>query len=148
VKHQGGGWKTTPVTSTTTLFPALRLDLIRETVLLASSVSTATVTHINAGFARKFVVHAAPDQLEQLQAMPVQGAAEEQFLKTATAELDVFLTLPGNALGRVEVHLSGTDPTNGEKQEITSSLDLRSAKVGVIQAPGDAQQVDPSSILT
>jgi hypothetical protein len=149
VKRQDAtSWKDTPLSATTTLLTALRLDLVRETVLLASSVSSGALGHIDAGFARKYVVRPAPDQLEELQSMSVQGAAEDQFLKTATAELDVYLLFPGDKLGRVEVHLSGTDPSNGEKQAISSTLDLHPAKVGAITAPTGTQQVDPSSILT
>src|SRR5207248_8555189 len=65
-RHGASAWKTTPEASATTLFPALRLELVRETVLLAASVSTGSVTHIDAGFARRYAVRAAPDQLEQL----------------------------------------------------------------------------------
>lgn len=150
VRHHGASaWKTTPAGETTTLFPALRLDLVRETVLLAPSVSSGALGHIDAGFSRKYTVRPAADQLEQLQSMPVGGSSAEQaFLKTASAELDVYLLFPGNALGRVDVILSGIDPSNGEKQQILSRLDLRSAKVGAIDAPEDAQQVSPGEILT
>lgn len=146
--HGSSAWKTTPVGETTTLFPALRLDLVRETVLLARSVSTGALTHIDAGFARKYTVRPAADQLEQLQSMAVGGTSvEQQFLKTATAELNVYLVLPGNQLGRVDVNLSGVDPSNGEKQKIQSRLDVRSARIGAIRAPADAQQVTPADIL-
>ena len=148
-QHGASAWKTTPVGETTTLFPALRLDLVRETVLLAASVSSGALGRIDAGFVRKYRVRPAPDQLEQLQSMPVGGSsAEQQFLRTASAELDVYLLFPGDKLGRVDVILSGVDPSNGEKQQIQSRLDLRSAKVGAIEAPADAQQVTPSEILT
>ena len=146
-KHAASGWKATPVGNATTLFPALRLDLLRATVLLARSVSTGTFGHIDAGFARKYAVRPAADQVEQLLSMSVEGAAEQRFLKSASAEVDVFLTVPDNKLGRVEVHVSGVDPTNGEQQRIQSSLDLRSAKVAAVQAPADAQLVAPSDIL-
>ncbi|HEY4028348.1 MAG TPA: hypothetical protein VGO86_18120 [Candidatus Dormibacteraeota bacterium] len=149
VKHQGSStWKTAPDAAATTLFAALRLELVRETALLAASVSSGAVTRIDTGFARKYVVRPAPDQLEQLQSIPVQGAAEDRFLKTATGELDLYLMVPGGNLGRIEVHLSGIDPSNGEKQEILSTLDLRSARVGALQPPADAQQVAPAELLT
>ncbi len=147
-KHGASGWKATPVSSATTLFPALRLDLVRETVLLAASVSAGALGHIAAGFIRKFVITPAPDQLEQLQSVAVQGAAADQFLKTASAEVDVYLLFPGDQLSRVVVRLSGVDPSNGEKQDIQNTLDLHPAKVGAIPAPSDAQQVQPSDILT
>ena len=148
-QHSSSAWKTTPVGETTTLFPSLRLDLVRETVLLASSVSSGSLSRIDEGFARKYAVRPAADQLEQLQSMPVGGTqAEQAFLKSATAELDVYLLFPSNQLGRVDVVLSGIDPSNGEKQQIQSRLDLRSSRVGAIQAPVDAQAVAPGDILT
>ena len=146
-KRGASGWKATPVGNTTTLFPALRLDVVRETVLLASSVSTGGLGHVDAGFARKYAVRPAADQVEQLLSISVQGTAERQFLRSASAEVDVFLTVPDNKLGRVEVHVSGVDPSNGEQQQIQSSLDLRPAKVTAVQAPVDAQLVSPSDIL-
>lgn len=149
VKARGSStWKTTPLPSTTTLYPSLRLDLVRETVLLARSISSGAVTHIDAGFAHKYTVRPAPDQLEQLQSVSVQGGAEDQFLKTATAQLDVYLLLPGNKLGRIELRMTGTDPSSGEKQDIVSSLDVRPAKVATIQPPSEAQQVAPADLLT
>jgi hypothetical protein len=147
-QHGASAWKATPVAAATSLFPSLRLDLVRETVLLASSVSSGAVTHTDAGFAHKYTIKPAPDQLEQLESVPVGGAAEDQFLKTAKAEVDVFLLLPSNRLGRIEVHLSGTDPSGGTKQRIDSAIDLRQAKVGAIEAPADAQAVTPANILT
>jgi hypothetical protein len=146
-KHGASAWKATAVSNTTTLFPALRLDVVRETVLLASSVSPSTLGHIDAGFARKYAVHPAASQVEQLLSIPVQGAAEQQFMKSASAEVDVFLTVPDNTLGRVEVHVSGVDPSNGEQQQIQSSIDLHSARVSAVEAPADAQLVSPSDIL-
>ena len=140
-------WKTTALPSTTTLYPTLRLELLRETVLLARSISPGSITHIDAGFAHKYTVQPAPDQLEQLESIPVQGTAEDTFLKTARAQIDIYLILPGNKLGRIELRMTGTDPANGEKQEVLSTLDLRPARVPAIQVPSDAQQVSPAEIL-
>lgn len=147
-RRDGAGWKTTPISSTTSLFPALRLELVREVVLLARSISPATLSRVDAGIARKYVVRPAADQLEQLHAISEQGPAQQEFLRTATAEVAVFLLIPGNELGRVEVRLSGVDPTDGTKQRIENGLDLRSARVGAIRPPESAQQVDPSELLT
>ncbi len=147
-KRGASSWKAIPVSSATTLFPALRLDVIRETVLLATSVSSAGLSHVDAGFVRKYAIRPASDQLEQLMSVSVQGTAEQQFLKSVSGELDVYLTVPDGKLGRVEIHLTGVDPSNGEKQAVQSSLDVRSARVGSIQAPVDAQLVAPSDLLT
>jgi hypothetical protein len=149
VKRPGNStWKTIPMALVTTLLTALRLDLVRESVLLASSVSSGSVGHLDTGFTRKFVVQPAPDQLEELEAITPQGSAEDKFLRTAAGEIDVFLTFPGDKLSRLEVHLSGTDPSNGEKQAIVSTLAVHAAKVGAIEAPAESQQADPSTILT
>jgi hypothetical protein len=147
-KHGASGWKATPVSNTTTLFPALRLDVVRETVLLATSVSTGTLNRINAGFARKYAIQPGASQVEQLLSVSVEGTAEQQFLRSASGEVDVYLTVPDNKLGRVEVHVSGVDPSNGEQQQIQSSLDLRSEKVAVVQAPAGAQLVAAGDILS
>ena len=147
-KHGASGWKATSVSNTTTLFPALRLDVVRETVLLATSVSTGTLNRINAGFARKYAIQPGASQVEQLLSVSVEGTAEQQFLRSASGEVDVYLTVPDNKLGRVEVHVSGVDPSNGEQQQIQSSLDLHSAKVAAVQAPADSQLVAASDILT
>lgn len=149
VKPRGSsGWKATPVGAATQLIAGLRLDVVRQAVLLASSVSTGSLTHVSAGFARRYAVMPAPAQLEQLLAVSVQGPTEQQFLKSAMAEVGVYLLVPGNKLARVEVHVAGTDPATGEKQEMLSVLDLRSAKVSAIPAPPDAMLVAPSEVLT
>jgi hypothetical protein len=140
-------WLTTPLSATTSFFPALRLELVRETVLLASNVSGSSVTHISAGFARKYAVKPASDQLEQLQAIVVQGRSEASFLKSATGEVDVFLSVPGDRLQRIEVHVSGTDPGGGTRQRVDNSVDLRSARVTPIEPPDSASSVAPESIF-
>ncbi len=147
-QHGASAWKVTPLPAVTALFPALRLDLVRETVLLAASVSSGAITHISAGFAHEYTIKPAPDQLEQLEAVSVSGQGETQFLKTARAQVNVFLVMPGNRLGRVEVNVSGVDPADGTKQQIQNSIDVRSARVSVIQPPSDAQAVTPANILT
>lgn len=149
VKRRGApDWKVAALPAATSLLPVLRLEVLREVVLLASSIGSATVARVDAGIARKYVVRPAPDQLEQLHSVSVQGQAEREFLRTAAAELSVFLTVPGNRLGRLEVRLTGTDPADGTKQVIDNGLDLRSAKVGAIRPPDRAQLVDPSELLT
>jgi hypothetical protein len=149
VRNQGSSsWKTTPLSLVTPYFAAARLDLVRETVLLASSISGAGYTHVAAGFARRYTVKPAPDQLEQLESAPVAGAAETQFLKRASAEVDVFLALQSNQLLRVEVHTTEVDPSDGSKQVVDSAADIRPARVGAINPPTDATTVSPSNILS
>ena len=140
-------WSVTPEPSVTELYPAARLPLIRESVLLAKSIASPSIQHINSGFTHKYVIVPAPDQLEQLDAMPVSGAAETAFLKTAVAEFDVFLTSPGDHLARIEVHLTGTEPSTGTKQKIDCSADFKAARVAPIQTPAGATPVQPNQIF-
>jgi hypothetical protein len=140
-------WLTTPLAATTSFFPALRLELLRETVLLAGSVAGPSLARVPAGLARKYVVKPAPDQLEQLQGVSVQGQSEAAFLKSAGAEVHVFLGLTGDHLERLEVHLAGTDPSSGARQRVDSSLDVRSARVGTIKPPDAATSVPPENIF-
>lgn len=147
-RHGSSQWLTTPLSATTSFFPALRLELVRETVLLASSIPGSSLTHVSAGFARKYVVKPAADQLEQLEAIVVQGTSETSFLKGASGEVDLFIGVPGDKLERVEVHVVGTDPSAGTKQRVDNSIDLRSARVGTINAPAGATAVAPESIFS
>jgi hypothetical protein len=146
-RHGTEQWLATPLSATTSFFPALRLELVRETVLLAASVSGSSLTHISAGFARKYVVKPAADQLEQLQAIVVQGHSEAAFLKSAAGEVDLFFGLTGDRLQRVEVHVTGVDPSGGTRQRVDNWMDLRPARVAPMQPPAAATQVAPESIF-
>lgn len=146
-RNGGGGWMRTPQPAANPLYPAALLELLRESVLLARRVDGYSLVKQGNGFAHRYVVMPARDQLEQLEAISLSGAEEATFLKTATAEIDVFVSLSGNHLVRTEVHLTGTDPSSGEKNKIDSTGDYRSAKVGAIPLPAGAQDVQPSQIF-
>ncbi len=145
--HGASDWKRSDAAAATALYPGLRLPLLREAVLLAKDVSSGSVTTVNNGFAHKYRVTPASDQLEQLESIPVTGQAEQAFLKSATAEVDAYLTLTGDKLTRIEVHLNGTDPSNNEHQKVDSTVDFSPSKVGVIEIPANATLVPPSQIL-
>lgn len=150
IRQQGASqWLVTPEPAATELYPSVRLDLMRESVLLARRIDASSLARIGSGFdfAHKYVVRPAPDQLEQLDAMPVQGAAETAFLKSASAEFDVFLSVQGDRLMRIEVHITGTDPNTGTKQKIDSVADFKPARVKPIDAPAGATPVSPSQIF-
>lgn len=140
-------WKRSDATAATALYPALRLRLLRETVLLAKDVGSGSVTNVNNGFAHKYKITPASDQLEQLEAIPVTGQAEQVFLKSATAELDAYVSLTGDKLTRIEVHLNGTDPSNNEQQKVNSTVNFTPSKVSPIELPASATLVPPSQIL-
>ena len=146
--HNKGTWKRIPDTAATALYPAILLHLLREAVLLARRVDASAIVSVNNGFARKSVVVPASDQLEQLQAISVTGSQEEVFLKTATAQIIVFLTVTGSKLSRTEVHLLGTDPTSGEKNKIDSVANYTLGKVSEIAVPTGALDVQPGDIFT
>jgi hypothetical protein len=141
-------WKRTPAQAYTWLYSAALLSLLRESVLLAKRVDAYSAVQQGNGFAHKYVVIPASDQLEQLQAMTLSGSAELAFLKTATAEIDVFLSVTGNSLRRLEVHLVGTDPSTGEKTKIDSSSDYHTARVNTIAIPTGAEDVGADHIFT
>ena len=146
--HAVAQWKRTPAAAATALFPSLRLQLMREAVLLAKEVDASSVANTSSGFTHRYRVLPAADQLEQLQAIPVTGTQQETlFLKTASAEIDAFLSLSGDKLQRLETHLAGTDPSNGELQKVDCSVDFKAAKVSAIQTPTGATTVTPDQIL-
>ncbi len=145
--HGSANWKRSDAAAATALYPGLRLPLLRDAVLLAKDVSSGSVSTVNNGFAHKYKVTPASDQLEQLEAIPVTGQAEQAFLRSATAEVDAYLTLTGDKLTRIEVHLSGTDPTNNQRQKVDSTVDFTPSKVGAIEVPAGATLVPPSEIL-
>ncbi len=145
--HGGGQWRWTPAAAAAALMPAVRLTLLRESVLLARNVGAGSITIVNNGFARRYRVAPDSDQIEQLMAIAPVGSAEAVFLKTARAELDAYLTLTGDKLTRLEAHLQGTDPADGTTQKVDCSADYRPAKVDPIQLPADAVQVQPNQIL-
>jgi len=146
--HNKGTWKRTAASAGTALYPAVLLNLLRDAVLLAKSVGASSVVQVNNGVARKSVVVPASDQLEQLQAISLSGNAEQTFLKTATAEIDVFLTVTGAKLSRAEVHLVGTDPADSEKNKVDSTANYTQAKVSEIAVPTGALDVQSADIFT
>lgn len=146
--HASTAWKRTPVASATALYPVLRLQLLREAVLLARNVGSGSLTTIPGGFGHRYRVTPASDQLEQLQAIhPAAGAQETGFLSTATAEIDATLNMQ-DRLSRLEVHLSGKDPQNRELQKVDASADFHPAGVGTIAVPSSSTPVGPDQILS
>jgi uncharacterized membrane protein len=141
-------WRTTAAAGLAPLYPSIRLDLLAETVLLAKNVSGWTLSHVSQGFAHRYVVTPANDQLEQLEGVPVPAALEPTFLKSARLEIDVFLSAPGDRLFRIEVHMSGTDPDSREVQQIDSLASFNGGKVPAVALPAAAQPVQPSDILS
>lgn len=146
--HGAPAWKRTSAASVGVLFPAVRLPLVRESVLLAKEVDASSVTNAASGFAHRYRVVPAADQLQQLQAIPIVGGQQETlFLKTASAEIDAYLALSGDKLNQLDIHLTGTDPSNGETQKIDTTAEFKGAKVSGIDAPTPVTTVTPDQIL-
>jgi hypothetical protein len=143
-----GAWKAAPAEGLMVFLPSVRLDLLRETALLSTSVSSSI--SIQNSLTRKYVVTPAATQLKELQGegVGVDAASEQAFLKTAKAEIDVFLALRGGNLTRMEVHMSAVDPSNGETQTVDSTATFSGGKVDPIAVPLTAQSVPASQILS
>ena len=140
-------WRTTPAQELAPLYPSVRLDLMRATVLLARDVSGWTLTHVDQGFAHRYVVTPASDQLEQLENVPLGPGLEATFLKSARVELDFFLSAPGDRLLRIEVHMTGTDPDSRETQKVDCVASFTGGRVSVIGLPVAAMPVQAADIL-
>jgi hypothetical protein len=140
-------WRTTPAQNLSPLYPSIRLDQLRATVLLAKDVSGWTLAHVNQGFAHKYVVKPATEQLVQIENVPLAPGLEQTFLKTAKVEVDVFLSASGDRLYQIEVHIHGTDPDSREVQQIDCVAHFKGGKVGPIGLPMAAQPVQPQDIL-
>ncbi|HVB76903.1 MAG TPA: hypothetical protein VNI34_03740 [Candidatus Nitrosotalea sp.] len=148
VEHApSSGWKSVPLESMTSLFPALRLTLIRQSLLLASSISSPQLIHLNSGFARSYAIQPGPDQVQQLQSIAVDPSIEAAFLKQAQTQIDVDLSLPGDRLLQIQVHLAATDPVSGQHQEILSTASFSPARVGDLSPPGGDVATSPGEIL-
>jgi hypothetical protein len=145
--HSSAAWKTLPAGDAAVLLPLARLETIRQTVLLAGDVGGATVSPMSGGLYRKYRVKPAPAQLEQLEGVVFSGSDESTFLRTASGEVDVFLTLSDKKLARIEVHMRGSDPQSHTTQMIDSSIDVRPSTVGEIRAPAGATAIQISDLF-
>jgi hypothetical protein len=146
VRKGSSQWLVTDSASTVTIYPALRLGLLKQSVLLAKSVSGPSAQHTNAGFGNGYEVVPAKDQLEQLAAVSTTMASEGLFLSLATAKLQFVISKSGS-LYRSEVHLNTTDPITGVAQAVDSVVDFKlTGKVRAIDVPSEAAPVDPSQI--
>jgi hypothetical protein len=101
-------------------YPGVRLNLLRETVLLAGK-SSKGANFVNGGFYNQYTITAAPDQLEQLMSLTVAPDKEAGFLKSAVATITAYLTTSGH-LQRLDLHVVGTDPSSSLHRVFDSSM--------------------------
>jgi hypothetical protein len=101
-------------------YPGVRLNLLRETILLAGKSSKGT-TFSSGAFYNQFTITPALDQVEQLMSVTVAPDMEVAFRKSASATITAYLTSSGH-LQRIDLHLAGTDPTSSLKRVFDSSM--------------------------
>jgi hypothetical protein len=141
-------WFAGPASVANHFYPGVRLNLLRETVLLATNVSKTT-NYSNGSFSDQYTITPGSDQLEQLQSTVVGAAQEAKFLKSATGAITVYLSTGGHHLQRVDLKVSGTDPQTSLKQVFTSSLTFsKLGKVATPKVPAAAIAVQPSDLFS
>jgi len=129
-------------------YPGVRLNLLRETVLLATKVSKST-SFSGGAFSDQYAITPGSDQLEQLQSTIVGAAQEAKFLKSARGTITVYLSTSGHHLQKVAFSVSGTDPDTSLKQVFTSSLTFsKLGKVATPKVPAGAVAVQPSDLFS
>src|SRR5207302_10383808 len=129
-------------------YPGVRLNLLRETVLLATKVSKST-SFSGGAFSDQYAITPGRDQLEQLQSTIVGAAQEAKFLKSARGTITVYLSTSGHHLQKVAFSVSGTDPDTSLKQVFTSSLTFNKlGKVATPKVPAGAVAVQPSDLFS
>jgi hypothetical protein len=112
-------------------YPGVRLNLLRETVLLAAKVSKGS-TFQNNTFLNQYTITASPDQLEQLMSTTVTPDKEPAFLKSASATITASMT-NGGRLQRLDLHVVGTEPATSLKRVFDSSMTF--SKIGRVADP-------------
>ena len=115
--------------------PGVRLNLLRESVLLATRVSKTT-SFSNGGFLNRYTITPAHDQLVQLMVNSGSG--------TLVANLGA-----GNRLQGIEGHFTGTDPANSRHVVITSTLTFSNVgRVADPLVPRSSVPVQPADLFS
>ena len=130
------------------LFPAGRVDLLRETILLATSESVGGIRHVPGGFAREYVFTVAPDQNMQLNGVALAGSDERRFVKVASGEVHVYEQFGGDRILRIELRLDSTSPTSGIHRSLTCDVDFDGTDGSSIPIPAGAQAIPLQQLFT
>ncbi|MDQ6692388.1 MAG: hypothetical protein M3Z13_06445 [Candidatus Dormibacteraeota bacterium] len=142
-------WYSGPAAVANHFYPGVRLNLLRDTVLLAAKQSSKGPSYSNGSFVRQYTIVPGADQLEQLQSTVVAPGNEGKYLKSASGSIDFFIGLNGNHLERVNIHLVGTDPDTSLRQEFRSSLVFsKLGKVPPVAIPTKALPVPASNLFS
>lgn len=130
----------------------LRLNLLRDIVLLAAAEPTAgAVRFKDRGLTRAYTITPGRDQLEQLlSAVGFQSAAEEtKSLKTASGSITLYTAFGDGHLDRVEMALSGVVDSQGTKVAIAPAVIFtKLGQAAAIQVPADWIQVHPQDLFS
>jgi hypothetical protein len=128
-------------------YPGIRLNLLRETILLATK-SSKGATFSNGGFSNQLIITAAPDQVEQLIGMTVTPDKEAAFRKSASGTITAYLSTSGH-LQRIDLHVVGTDPTSSLKRVFDSSMTFsRVGRAADPRIPATAIPVQPTDMFS
>lgn len=142
-------WFTGPASVANHFYPGVRLNLLRETVLLAAKSSSKGPSYTNGSFIRQYTITPGADQLEQLQSTVTGSQNEARFLRSASGTIDFFVGLNGNHLERVALHIIGTDPDTKLRQEFRSTVTFsRLGKVGPIGVPDKSLPVPAANLFS
>jgi hypothetical protein len=128
-------------------YPGVRLNLLRETVLLASK-SSKTTSFSNGAFYNQYTITAAPDQLVQLLSLSVTPDKEAGFLKSASVTINAYLTTSGR-LDRLDLHAVGTEPVSNLHRVFDSTMTF--SHVGAVtdpSIPATAVPVQPMDMFS
>jgi hypothetical protein len=141
-KHSNPRWHSLPIDQAPPLVPAARLELLRETALLAGYVNAATPQLTRSGLQREYRVQPDSARLQQLLSLNQIPPGTQ-----ASGEVDYYLSLVGKALSSVSLHMSISDPSTGQSQNVDSSIDIQAGSVSSIEAPIDATPLGPQDSL-
>jgi hypothetical protein len=134
-----------------TFYEGVRLNLLRDVVLLAAKESFSAYNVKDGQLLRRYSVTPAPDQLGQLLSeVDFETAAQQQaFARSASGSIDVYLTFSGDHLDRYEIHLVGTDPLNGLHSDIKSTVVFSNVgKARPIAVPDNWIEVSPDQLFS
>jgi hypothetical protein len=101
-------------------YPGVRLNLLRESILLATK-SSKGASFTGGAFVNQVTITPAPDQIEQLMSMTVAPDKESAFRKSASATITASLSTSGH-LQKIDLHVVGTDPASSLKRTYDSSM--------------------------
>jgi hypothetical protein len=128
-------------------YPGVRLNLLRETIQLATKSRKGT-SFTGGAFTNQVTITPAADQVEQLISMTVAPDKEAAFRKSASATITAYLSTSGH-LQKIDLHVVGTDPTSSLKRVYDSSMTIsRVGRASDPSVPATAIPVQPTDMFS